>query len=220
MSAPATQSRARRWGPATSHLVRRLALSTTPPSQVVLARDLHVSQPRISQILHLLAMNGIAIEDLDHEDQQRRLVDLYLHHHRPFVQTESLFYGLDPVYEQVRRVIRTAKAQNARIAVSADLAPDLVAPWRKPTLTVIYADRPLRFEPRQFVPAKTRGEATIIVRQVIDNSLLEDRSIQSDVPLVHPLQQLWDLHDLGGEDRIEAAEHLFTVIRKSDFETP
>jgi len=207
-----TKPRVRRWGPATSQLVRRLAVDAEPINQVALARDLRVSQPRISQILRLLASHDIDIEHLDDPEQRRRLVDLYVQYHRPYAVSESLFYGLDPVYEQVRQVIEAAYRQDVWVAVSADLAPDLIAPWRTPTLTVIYAEASLDLEPSLFVPAMARGEATLLIRHVSDDSLLAPWSTsRPDIPIVHPVQQVWDLYDLGGEDRLEAAERLISV---------
>jgi len=130
-------------------------------------------------------------------------------HHRPYAVSESLFYGLDPAYEQVRRVIEAARRQDVRVAVSADLAPDLIAPWRTPTLTVVYAKASLDLEPSLFVPAMARGEATLLIRAISDDSLVDPWSTsRPDIPIVHPVQQVWDLCDLGGEDRLEAAERL------------
>jgi hypothetical protein len=189
--------------------VRHLAVDAEPINQVALARDLQVSQPRISQILRLLANHDIDIEHLDDPDQRRRLVDLYVRYHRPYSVSESLFYALDPAYEQVRQVIEAANRQDVRVAVSADLAPDLVAPWRTPTLTVVYTEASLNLEPSLFVPALARGEATLLIRHVSDDSLLAPwPTNRPDIPIVHPVQQMWDLYDLGGEDRIEAAERL------------
>lgn len=177
--------------------------------QVSLARDLGVSQPRISQIMRLLASHGIEIEHLDDADQRRRLVDLYVVSYRPAVVSESLFYGLDSPYEQIAKVVRVARHQSVDVAVSADLAHDLIAPWRTPTLTVVYTDSPLDIKSGPFVPAMARGEATLIVRHVSDTSLLELwPTQQGDPPVVHPVQQVWDLIDLGGEDRLEAAERI------------
>jgi hypothetical protein len=189
--------------------VRRLAVHAEPINQVALARDLQVSQPRISQILRLLANHDIDIEHLDDPEQHRRLVDLYVRYHRPNAVSESLFYALDPAYEQVRQVIEAANRQDVRVAVSADLAPDLIAPWRTPTLTVVYAEASLDLEPSLFVPAMARGEATLLIRHVSDDSLLAPwTTSRPDIPIIHPVQQVWDLYDLGGEDRIEAAERL------------
>ena len=212
MTVTETQPRVRRWGPATSQLVRRLAVHAEPINQVALARDLQVSQPRISQILRLLANHDIDIEHLDDPEQHRRLVDLYVRYHRPNAVSESLFYALDPAYEQVRQVIEAANRQDVRVAVSADLAPDLIAPWRTPTLTVVYAEASVDLEPSLFVPAIARGEATLLIRHVSDDSLLAPwTTSRPDIPIIHPVQQVWDLYDLGGEDRIEAAERLIGV---------
>lgn len=212
MTVMETQPRVRRWGPATSQLVRRLAVDAEPINQVALARDLQVSQPRISQILRLLANHDIDIEHLDDPQQRRQLVDLYVQYHRPYAVSESLFYGLDPVYQQVRQVIEAAYREDVRVAVSADLAPDLIAPWRTPTLTVVYAKAPLDLEPSLFVPAMARGEATLLIRHISDDSLLDPwPTSRPDIPIVHPVQQVWDLYDLGGEDRLEAAERLIGV---------
>ena len=61
-----TKPRVRRWGPATSQLVRRLAVDAEPINQVALARDLRVSQPRISQILRLLVVPRRSSMNVDH----------------------------------------------------------------------------------------------------------------------------------------------------------
>ena len=208
-----TQSRVRRWGPVTSQLVRRLVVDTEPINQVALARDLQVSQPRISQILQLLARHSVDVERLHDPKQRRRMVDLYVAHHRPFMVSESRLYGLDPAYVQARQIVEAAHRQKVRFAVSADLAPDLIAPWRTPTLTVIYTNASLDLAPSEFVPAMARGEATILVRQVSDESLLESWPVRRlDIPIAHPVQQVWDLYDLGGEDRLEAAERLLGAL--------
>jgi hypothetical protein len=207
------QSRVRRWGPATSLLVRHLAVSTEPLNQVALAKRFHVSQPRISQIIRLLASHGIETGDLNDPVQRHRLVDLYLRNHRPNVVSETLFYSLDPMYEQVRTVVEVAHEHEVRVAVSADLAPDLISPWRSPSLTVVYLDQNLDMPLVSFVPALARGEASILLRVVSDDSLLDPWSgLRRDIPVVHPVQQVWDLHDLGWEDRNEAANRLIDAV--------
>lgn len=37
-------------------------------------------------------------------------------------------------------------------------------------------------------------------------------AIVDGIPLVDPVQQIWDLHDLGGEDRAEAADRLRRAV--------
>ena len=57
---------------------------------------------------------------------------------------ETYWYGgLTPMRVQVDRLVAEARSRCVDIAVSADLATDLVATWRHPTPTVVYvsADR-------------------------------------------------------------------------------
>lgn len=101
------------------------------------------------------------------------------------------------------------------MAVSADLAPAYVSPGRQPTLTVTYVDSPLDLTAsKSFVPAMARGEATLIVRHVSDQSLLEPWTSKREFPfaVAHPMQLVWDLHDLGSEDGREAADRIVNRV--------
>lgn len=56
----------------------------------------------------------------------------------------------------------------------------------------------------------------MLVRHTSDSTLLAafepwPRSADG-VPLADPIQQIWDLHDLGGEDRLEAADRLRQAV--------
>ncbi|HMS47416.1 hypothetical protein [Candidatus Neomicrothrix sp.] len=51
-----------------------------------------------------------------------------------------------------------------RIAVSADLGPDLLAPWRHPTLTIVYADGQIPLEESGMVPAEGQADASLVLR--------------------------------------------------------
>jgi hypothetical protein len=204
----------RRWGEATSRAVRLLAVRTIPTLQVDLARELGITQPRVSQIGRLLATESVRFADVHEADQRARLVHLYALHHAPAVVTETLWYDIDPSHEQVARAVAYLVEVGAAAVVSADAAPDFVAPWRSPTLTVIYTDLDAPLEPAGFVPAMARGEASIVLRHVSDASLLEPWQAprEAPFPLAHPLQQIWDLRDLGGEDRFEASERLMRRV--------
>lgn len=111
---------------------------------------------------------------------------------------------------------RHAAIEEARVGFSADLATDLLVPWRHPTLTVVYSDADLDFQRAGFVPADARSDASVILRPTNDASLLLPTpgwpNEVSGIPLVGPVQQWWDLLDLGGEDRSEAAERLRQAI--------
>lgn len=66
------------------------------------------------------------------------------------------------------------------------------------------------------MPAEGRADASVILRWTDDHTLIFPAppwSTEVDgTPVVAPCQQWWDLHDLGGEDRAEAADRLRTAI--------
>jgi hypothetical protein len=67
-----------------------------------------------------------------------------------------------------------------------------------------------------FVPAEGRPDASVILRWTTDRTLLAPASpwprIVDGFPLTDPTQQWWDLLNLGGEDRREAADRLRAAI--------
>ena len=214
MTVEMERPKTRRWGEATSRAVRLLAVRTVPTLQVDLARELGITQPRVSQIGRLLATEGVRFANVHEADQRARLVLLYALHHAPAVVTETLWYDIDPSHEQVARAVAYLVEAGAVAVVSADAAPDFVAPWRSPTLTAIYTNLDAPLDSAGFVPAMARGEASIVLRHVSDPSLLEPWQAprEAPFPLAHPLQQIWDLRDLGGEDRFEASERLMRRV--------
>ena len=206
--------RARPWGPGTSAIVRALVAAIAPVSQVELASLIGVSQPRISQVLTRLSDVGAVKSTTEgYVGQRGRLIDLYIADHRPaLVESDAPWYSLLPMREQVERACAHARRTSTRVSVSADLASDLLAAWRHPTLTVVYTSEALDLTQVDFVRAEGRVDATVLVRHTYDSTLLAafepwPRGVD-DVPLADPVQQIWDLHDLGGEDRREAADRL------------
>ena len=147
-----------------------------------------------------------------YEPQVNRLV-LTTH---PVGHDQSYWYSTRPMSEQVATLVRQAHADHAAVAVSADLGPDLLAPWRHPTLTVVYTDVAPERLAGNLVPAEGRADASIITRWTSDQTLLSPAppwpAVVDDVPLTDPVQQWWDLLDLGGEDRREAADRLRDAI--------
>lgn len=207
-------ARTRRWGPGTSALVRALIAADRPTTQTELSALVGVSQPRVSQVLAQLAKKSAVASQADgYVGRRRKLLDLYIAEHRPaLVDNEVPWYGLQPMREQIERVCAVAGTESTRVAVSADLGPDLLAPWRHPTLTVVYADATLDLADAGFVRAEGRVDATVLVRHTSDTTLLSafepwPRQVGL-IPLADPVQQVWDLHALGGTDRIEAAARL------------
>jgi hypothetical protein len=204
----------RRWGPGSSALVRALIAASQPATQTELATLVGVSQPRVSQVLAQLAKKSAVTSKADgYVGRPRKLLDLYVANHRPaLIGNEAPWYGLQPMREQIERTCALAVASSVRVAVSADFAPDLIAPWRHPTLTVVYTDAPLDLTAAGLVRAEGRVDATVLVRHTSDTTLLSPfdpwpHQVER-IPLADPVQQVWDLHALGGEDRIEAAGRL------------
>jgi hypothetical protein len=185
---------------------------------VSIAKVVGVSQPRVSQVVTAFAGRGAVRATPDgFVAEVEALLDLYEQRARPtLVEPEAHWFSTAPLAEQAGRIARLAQDQVATVAFSADLAPDLLVPWRHPTQAVVYTDAGLPLGDAGFVPAEGRADASIIVRHTADRSLLEPAGtwprLVEGVPLVDPVQQWWDLLDLGGEDRVEAATRLRRAI--------
>jgi hypothetical protein len=121
-----------------------------------------------------------------------------------------------PILPDSHSVHRLARVTKTEVAFSADLGPDLLVPWRHPTLAIVYASRALDLCDAGCVPVEGRPDASAIVRWTTDRTLLAPAlpwpRIVDDIPSTDPTQQWWDLMDLGGEDRREAADRLRAAI--------
>jgi hypothetical protein len=196
-------------------LIRFRADEAEDAGATALAGLVGVSQPRVSQVLHRL-------RDLEFVDsigrgrwrpRREALLDGFLAEYPGPGGSESYLYGLDsPADISVRA--SDAVAPRSLIAVSADVGPDLIVPWRRPSIVILYAKRPLDPESLGLVEAQGKHDANVIVRMPEDTSVftappmftakLGDREVE----LADTAQQIWDLQDLGGADRVEAAERL------------
>jgi len=216
--AASTRPTARKWGAGTAAIVRLLIAADAPMTQVAIAHAVGVTQPRASQVLKQLGeAYAVAVRANGYRGKRARLLDLYAQRTRPhLVEPQTLWYSTHPLIDQAHRITETAGRARIQVAFSADLAPDLLVPWRHPTLTVVYASGPLRLETAGFVPAEGRADASIVLRQTSDPTLLTVSAfwpaMVDAVPLADPVQQWWDLRDLGGEDRREAADRLRRAI--------
>lgn len=208
----------RRWGAGTAAIARLLVAADAPLTGVAIAESVGVSQPRASQVLkQLAAHDAVRATKSGYVGRPARLLDLYRRRARPqLVQPESYWYSTRAPAEQAHRIVDVATTRRTPIAFSADLAPDLLVPWRHPTLTVVYTTTSLQLDAAALVPAEGRGDASVIVRWTSDATLLSPappwpREVDG-IPIADPVQQWWDLLDLGGEDRGEAAERLRRAI--------
>ena len=214
----ASKNAVRRWGAGTAAIARALIAAREPLTGVALAEAVGVSQPRASQVIRQLAeQTAVQATDDGYVGRPAKLLDLYQRRSRPaLVEAESSWYSTRPLSDQAVGVIRLAGITKTDVAFSADLGPDLLVPWRHPTLAVVYASGALDLSDVGFVPAEGRPDASVIVRWTTDWTLLAPAPpwprIVDDIPLTDPTQQWWDLLDLGGEDRREAADRLRAAI--------
>ncbi|MEZ5322850.1 MAG: hypothetical protein R2698_12395 [Microthrixaceae bacterium] len=208
----------RRWGAGTAAVVRLMVVSDHPMTGVAIAAAAEVTQPRASQILKQLAeLDAVSATPDGYIGDPAKLLDLYRSRTRPhLVEPESYWYSTRPVTEQASRLQELATERATAIAFSADLGPDLLTPWRHPTVVIAYVADKLPVAEAGFVPAEGRADASIILRWADDHRLLSAiRSWVDEVdgyPITDPCQQWWDLLELGGEDRSEAADRLRSAI--------
>jgi hypothetical protein len=78
---------------------------------------------------------------------------------------------------------------------------------------ILYAKHAIDPSGLGLTQAQGSHDANVIMRTPEDRSVFPAHALLvqvrgRDVPLADPLQQIWDLQDLGGADRIEAAGRL------------
>jgi hypothetical protein len=181
------------------------------PSATALAGQAKVSQPRASQVLAQLRELGLVQRSPQGRWTPDRdaLLDRFLAEYRGPGGSESYFYSLDaPTHVAVSAA--RAEAGEAAVAISADVGPDLLVAWRRPTVVVLYAPHPIDEETLGLVEAQGRHDANVIVRHPTDRSVFRDPPLvvqvdDVDVQLADEAQLIWDLQELGGADRLEAA---------------
>jgi hypothetical protein len=122
---------------------------------------------------------------------------------------ESYYYSLDSPVEVAVRAGHVKGGDRVTVA-SADVGPDLLAPWRSPSLVILYTNQPIPVSDLGLVDAQARHDANVLVRIPEDESVFPSPPLVAkvqgaDVALADPLQQIWDLENLGGADRVEAA---------------
>ncbi|MEV6810578.1 hypothetical protein [Micromonospora sp. NPDC051296] len=217
--APASARPARRgrvpWGAFT--LVRRM-IQQPHATQRELAALAAVSQPRVSQVLSALAdidvvrraRNGWTLPNVD------AAIDWWLASYPGPGGITTYWYGLSPVVEQAARIASLLAAAGVQpVAVSGDVAADLLAPWRVPARAVVYAADGVDLAEADFVPAGTE-EATIELTVPQDPGLwpTAPQTRGNALPLADPLQILWDVTRAPGADSEEAAERVRQVLRR------
>jgi hypothetical protein len=177
-----------------------------------LAAQARVSQPRASQVLHDLRDQKL-VERAGHgrwRPQREALLDRFLAEYPGPGGSEQYFYTLDSPADAA---VRAASMLGHQVAVSADVGPDLILAWRRPSEVILYARQLVDAAGLGLVEAQGWHDANVIVRMPGDGSVFPVPALVADVRgvevgLADPTQMIWDLRDLGGADRLEAAGKL------------
>jgi hypothetical protein len=217
-TAPVSKRRSLPRGSGSYAVIRALVGSSggedSTPGATALAARAGISQPRASQILHQLHdLQLVRISGHGRwEPQREALVDRFLGEYPGPGGSEQYHYTLGSPVDVAVRAGRVSSPARP-IAVSADVGPDLIVPWRRPSLVILYARHAIDPAALGLTDAQGRHDANVIMRNPEDRSVfpmpvLAGQVQGNEVPLADPLQQIWDLQDLGGADRIEAAGRL------------
>jgi hypothetical protein len=202
-------------GSGSGTIIRQLVLARRDvplPSVTDLANMAQVSQPRASQVLGQLAELGLVSKSAEGSRSvvdRELLLDHFLAEYRGPGGLERYLYSLDPPLVTARHMA-VAAADHGDLIASADVGPDLIAPWRRPTVLVLYSRGGIPDRALNAVPAESRDSANVIVRTPQDLSVVPVRRLVAEydgveIPLADPIQMVWDLQDLGGAEREEAA---------------
>lgn len=184
------------------------------PGASALAARAGVSQPRVSQVLSQLRDLKLVERSPDGywKPAREALLDRFLAEYPGPGGSEQYCYSLESPMEVAVRAGQVAEPRRP-IVVSADVGPDLIEPWRRPSLVILYTKHVIDPTDLKLVSARGAHDANVIVRMPDDRSVFPFAALTAqvrgkEVPLADPLQQIWDLQDLGGADRLEAAERL------------
>ncbi len=181
-----------------------------------LASAAGITQARVAQVMAQLRETGLVESRFGSSDEDRaRLLDAFLDQYAGPGGEEAYFYTLKPLKDVAKKLRKQSPAAAWPGAISADVGPDLIAPHRSPTVLIVYIRSTGTIEPSGLVSAEGRGDANVIVRVPRDSSAFGPDALPfvrpidaAKVRLADPAQMIWDLHQLGGEDRVEAADRL------------
>lgn len=172
-----------------------------------------VTQPRATQVLKQLREAGVV------EGQGRNwfpdrggLLEAFLQQYPGPGGSERGFFTLYPLLDAARKLTEWAENRGVDLRISADVGPDLVVPWRRPTHLVAYLAEPPTLSPFDWVESRGASDANIVLRVPTDASIFLSHGLKGTdderIPLADTTQMIWDLRHLGGSDRNEAAENL------------
>lgn len=215
-AAPARVPRSLPRGSGSFAIIRALVRfsESEEPGTSALAGLVGVSQPRASQVLQRLLELDLVERSGRGRWKPRReaLLDRFLAEYPGPGGSAQYCYSLDPLLEVAVRAGGLA-VPDRPVVVSADVGPDLIVAWRRPSVLILYTRRVLGPASLGLTSAHGSEDANVIVRLPDDLSVFPSPAVVgraggSELPLADPLQLVWDLQDLGGADRVEAAGRL------------
>ena len=215
-AAPARKPRSLPRGSGSFAIIRALVRfsESEEPGTSALAGQVGVSQPRASQVLQrLLELDLVESSGRGRWKPHREaLLDRFLAEYPGPGGSAQYCYSLDPLLEVAVRAGILA-APDRSVVVSADVGPDVIVAWRRPSVLILYTRRVLDPASLGLTSAHGSEDANVIVRLPDDLSVFPSPAVvgragDSELQLADPLQLVWDLQDLGGEDRVEAAGRL------------
>jgi hypothetical protein len=179
-----------------------------------LAAQVGISQPRVSQVLHQLHDLKL-VKRTGHgrwTPRREALLDRFLAEYSGPKGSQQYCYSLDSPAEVAVRAGQISTPARP-VVVSADVGPDLLVSWRRPSLVILYAGHVIDPASLGLIDAQGTHDANVIVRMPADQSVFPARALVAEIHgtevlLADPLQQIWDLQDLGGADRLETAGRL------------
>jgi hypothetical protein len=199
-------------GPGSWGVIRALIAAPGPTVEVANLRGPgQVTAGRTYQVLRKLSALAL-VEPAQRgswRSDKEALLDRYLAEYPGPGGSVTHLYSLDEPLELARRASATA----AKVVISADVGADLLVPWRRPDHLVAYSG-PGAFLGKLLgaTPAHGRHDANITWRVPEDTSifyLARPVAVEGvQVVVADPVQLIWELGALGGDDRLEAAEKL------------
>lgn len=189
-------------GTAGLRVVRYLVVNDGELRPPAVALELGLPRARVAQVFARLRQAGLTQPErrgvwrVDRE----RLIDAFVADYRGPGGTATWWYSLEEPLAAAQALATTAPDA----VFSADVAVDLLAPWRRPSHLIVY--HPTRLKPAGLVPADGPADGNVEVRVPADVTVFPPSPVvTARLPLADALQILWDIRTLGGDDRLEAA---------------
>jgi len=185
--------------------------SPRPPRPTELAELAGLSQPRVSQVFGTLEDEGLMTRgEKSWQVDREALFEALEAEYEGFEGREKYYYTLDPPLDAALRISRAVRGP---YRVSADVAADLVVPWRNPSKLIVYTSEWHSQELPDLVEVEQGEAANLVVRIPSEDSTLRIAGVDRDfeghsLSLVHSTQTYLDLLELGGADREEHARRV------------